>query len=199
MKKYGVDIASKCDEIKLKEQQTFMSNHHNYKNNFCLEEVREKINAKIRTPEVAHKKVETCFRKYGVEHVLQSPDIMMKKLQTTQERYGSPFYVNKEKEYQTKKANGSYLKHKTKCEQEVENLLLKKYSPEDIIYQYRDKRYPFVVDFYIKSVDIYIEVNGNWTHGPHPFNKDNSEDLKLLEKWQEKAVSSNYYRNAIYT
>ena len=176
-----------------------MKNHNGYKNNFSLDEVREKINKKIASPEIQVKKEKTCLYRYGVKSALQSPEIMKKKLNTTLQRYGVPFYSNKEKEFATKKRNNSYLKHKSKYEQVIEKSLLEKYSPEDIIYQYRDNNYPFVADFYIKSIDTYIEVNGNWTHGPHPFNANSKNDVELLDKWKEKAKTSKYYQNAIYT
>lgn len=199
LEKYGVDIVSKSDDIKVKAQQTFMKNHDGYKNNFSLKEVREKINDKLKTPEVQDRKRNTCLLKYGVEYVLQSPEVLQRKIETTIDRYGTPYYANKDKEYLTKLHNGSYLKHKTKYEQEIEKLLLENYSSDDIVYQYRSEKYPFVADFYIKSTDTYIEVNGNWTHGSHPFNKDNPEDIKKLNEWTEKSKTSKYYKNAIYT
>lgn len=199
LEKYGVDVVSKNASIKEKAENTFMKNHNGYKNNFSLDEVREKINKKIASPEIQVKKEKTCLYRYGVKSALQSPEIMKKKLNTTLQRYGVPFYSNKEKEFATKKRNNSYLKHKSKYEQVIEKSLLEKYSPEDIIYQYRDNNYPFVADFYIKSIDTYIEVNGNWTHGPHPFNANSKNDVELLDKWKEKAKTSKYYQNAIYT
>ena len=62
-----------------------------------------------------------------------------------------------------------------------------------------EKRYPFQCDFYVKSQDMFIEVNGNWTHGDHPFDSNNEDDLKTLKEWEEKAKTSKYYQNAIYT
>lgn len=81
----------------------------------------------------------------------------------------------------------------TYCYQE----LIKKYGESDIIRQYKDKRYPFFCDFYIKSKDLFIECNYHWTHGRHPFDKNNSEDIKKLNTWQEKAKTSDYYKRAI--
>ena len=36
-----------------------------------------------------------------------------------------------------------------------------------------------------------------WTHGKHPFNKDNNEDKILLEDWRNKALNSKFYKSAI--
>ena len=69
-----------------------------------------------------------------------------------------------------------------------------------IIKQYFDKeQYPFRCDFYIKSEDLFIEVHGNWTHGGRPFDPQDIECQKQLAEWEEKAKTSNYYKNAIYT
>ena len=70
---------------------------------------------------------------------------------------------------------------------------------EHIVYQYKTDKYPFVTDFYIKSLDLYIELNFHWTHGLHPFNENALEDIVLLNKWEEKAKISNFYKKAIDT
>lgn len=65
------------------------------------------------------------------------------------------------------------------------------------MYQYKDSRYPYSCDFYIKSKDLFIELNLHWTHGGHPFDKNNPEDLVKLNAWKEK--ENKYYNNAIHT
>ena len=30
--------------------------------------------------------------------------------------------------------------------------------------------------------DLYIEIQGSWTHGPHPYDSNNSDDLILKNK-----------------
>ena len=103
-----------------------------------------------------------------------------------------------EKQYQTKKKNNSF--NISNPENIFKEYLINKYGEENVISQYRDEnRYPFNCDFYIKSEDLFIELNLTWTHGGHPFNKDNEEDILLLEYWKQKAETSDYYKNAIYT
>jgi len=36
-----------------------------------------------------------------------------------------------------------------------------------------------------------------WTHGKHPFDITNKEDLALLEMLQEKSKTSKFYQNAV--
>ena len=102
-----------------------------------------------------------------------------------------------EKSYDTKKANKSF--NCSKPEDVYYNYLLSKYSETDIIRQYKDERYPHACDFYIKSLDLFIELNLNWTHGLHPFNPENPADINKLAMWQEKAKESKFYQKAIET
>lgn len=87
----------------------------------------------------------------------------------------------------------------SKKENKYYDYLLTIYNKEDIVRQYRDKRYPFNCDFYIKSEDRFIEIQGSWVHGKHPFDSKNIDDIKLLNGWKEKAKTSKYYQVAIYT
>lgn len=105
------------------------------------------------------------------------------------------------KRFNTMKANGT-LGHNQDTNAEIEyfNELLKTYDKNDIIHPYIDKdRYPFKCDFYIISEDKFIEVHGTWTHGGRPFDKNDPECINKLNVWKEKAKTSDYYKNAIYT
>ena len=63
--------------------------------------------------------------------------------------------------------------------------------PEGFRYgQSDDNRYPFSCDFYIKSLDLFIELNIHPSHGDHLFDENNKEDSKLLE--QLKIENSNW-------
>ena len=78
-------------------------------------------------------------------------------------------------------------------------MLVEYYGADDVITQYSaDKRYPFNCDFYIKSKDLFIELNLSWTHGGKLF-EGTDEDLTKLAVWEEKAKTSEYYKNAIQT
>lgn len=102
-----------------------------------------------------------------------------------------------EKAYNTKSKNKSW--NTSTPEDKYYGYLCSKYGAADIVRQYKDDRYPFACDFYIKSEDLFIELNLNWTHGGHKFDANSQEDLKKLADWQEKALTSDYYKNAIET
>ena len=65
-------------------------------------------------------------------------------------------------------------------------LYLSLYYP-DIIRQYRDnKRYPYNCDFYIPCLDMFVEFQGYYTHGTHPYNKNSIKDQVILERFKSK-------------
>lgn len=65
--------------------------------------------------------------------------------------------------------------------------------------QYKEKRYPFYCDFYIPKYDLFIELNHFVTHGKHPFNPNNQEDLDELKRLTKKVeeTNSNLYKAMI--
>lgn len=104
------------------------------------------------------------------------------------------------KRYNTQKERGTLcVNQDTEVERNFHQYLLTMYDEQDILHPYMDKeRYPFKCDFYIKSKDVFIEIHGNWTHGGMPYDENNEECQKKLALWQEKAKTSDYYKNAIY-
>lgn len=85
-------------------------------------------------------------------------------------------------------------------EEELYEDLVYIFSKDNVIREYMDKeRYPFHVDFYIKSEDMFIELNRFWHHGPHPFNSESEEDMELLSLWESKSDGKNQYAEAIKT
>ena len=195
--KYGFESASQNDAVKAKNRQTFLQNHPGYTSVSQLPGVGDAISRAASSDEVKQRREDTFQSRYGVKYGLQSPDIMQKKLDTTLARYGTLYYPNKEKEYQTKKINHSF--NISNPENQMYKDLCQQYGENNVTRQYRDERYPFVCDFYIPSEDLFIEYNGTWTHGGHPFDSMNLDDIYTLEQWKEKAVEHPYYQSAIYT
>lgn len=58
------------------------------------------------------------------------------------------------------------------------------FGKDDVIYnEIIDDRYPYHVDFYIKSRDLFIELNGDITHGDKWFDSSSDEDNEKLESY----------------
>lgn len=96
------------------------------------------------------------------------------------------------KRYLTCKKNNSFNKSylEEKCYQELCGI----FNVNDVLRQYKDVRYPFLCDFYIKSLDLFIECNFHWTHGKHTFNPDNDLDIQELNRIKNKMIESNFYK-----
>ena len=190
--RYDVDNISQLDEIKEKKRQTCLSNFgvncgfntELARNNLRIKYKKDKdeIIKKIKQSKLEkyrdenftnrEKSKQTCLQKYGVDNVI--------KLKTIQDKI-----------YLTKKKNNSFKK--SKQEENTYKLLKEKYS--DVIYQYKSEEYPFNCDFYIPSLDLYIECNYYWMHESHPFNINDPEDNLILKKWESK--KTRQYNNAI--
>ena len=187
LKKYGVKNPMQFIDIKNKSQKT-MIEKYGYKTNVQCEKTRAilKNNLGVEYPfqskEIQKKVKQTCLKKYGVENFYSS--VEYKNL------YKNKNWVKliKEKEYKTKKNNNSF--NKSYPEEEILKKLLKKFP--DTIYQYRSELYPFNCDFYIPSLDLYIEYQGIWTHGKEAYNKNNQEHIKIVNLWKEKSKEINF-------
>ena len=203
LEKYGVEYI-----IDLYRDTLYSDTIRNKIKQTCLEKYG--VEYVLQSDIIKNKSIQTCLEKYGVEYVLQSDIIKNKSIQTCLEKYGVEYYqqtlqgklhlsnIMKSKEVQnkinnTKKKNNSF--HTSKIEQQFKEYLEQNY-PNDFEYQYKSKLYPFNCDFYIKSLDLYIEIQGSWTHGKHPFDENNYEDINKLNIMKSK--NTKYYQNAIY-
>lgn len=107
-----------------------------------------------------------------------------------------------EKSNKTRKENNTF--NSSSDEQLFYKLLLNYFKEDDIVCQYNtlivenSNRYPFNCDFYIRSLDLFIELNRSWTHGIKPFNRKDPECRSLAMKIykQAKLTKSDYYKIA---
>ena len=163
----------------------------------------------LRGKEALEKTKRTLLDKYGVENASQSEIVKLKKEKTTLLHYGvkNPFQSEIIKKFcntkeaqnkiiDTKRRNGTFKT--SKPEDECYSILCNKFGVNDVQRQYNlDQRYPFHCDFYIKSKDIFIEYNGCWLHGKHPYDNKNKNDLRIVRKWRYRSKHSKFYRKAI--
>ena len=142
------------------------------------------------------RKTKETLEQYGVTNVFQLKEVKDKIKQTNLKRYGVEHNMqNKEVRNKvdiTKHKNGTF--NTSKPEQEIKRLLEEKFP--NVQYQYKSEKYPFNCDFYIPELDLYIEFQGIWTHGKHPFS-ESVEDLETLDKWKTESITSEFYKNAI--
>lgn len=185
LKKYGIDNPFKdVDKIK-KSYIDHLGVDHPMKNkDICV-----KVISKKDYKQEVLKRKETIKHKYTNEKLFNS-----NKSKLAWDNNHDNILI---KTYETKKKNNSF--NTSAGESIIYNYLCTIFDKSDIFREYSDDRYPFHCDFYIKSKDLFIELNLHWSHGGHLFNKDNKDDLQKLAKWEEKAHDSAYYKNAIKT
>lgn len=162
------------------------------------------INKKL-LPQTLEKIKNTNNKKYGVDYYVQTNEFKNKRIKTSIQKYGTNYPIqssivkNKynweeitKKIILTKEKNNTF---NTSKDEELSYIYLKeRYS--DVIRQYnQDKRYPFLCDFYIPSLDLFIECQYGWQHGNHPFDNNNQDDLNRLEMMKSK--NTRYYNNVI--
>lgn len=102
------------------------------------------------------------------------------------------------KDYATRKLHNTF--NSSSKEEIFYKQLLDENENKTIERQYRrDSRYPYSCDFYIVEDDLFIECNFHWTHGGKPYDPNDESCQEQLKEWEEKAKTSQFYRNAIET
>lgn len=190
LERYGCENVFQAEVIKQTINNTKLERYGNAKfvnpeqtKQTCLE--RYGYTSANQVPEFKEKKKQTCMEHFGVEYPMQSKEV--------QSKYN--FNDLKEKAFNTKKKNGTT--NTSKIQDWFTAELKKIYGEEDVATEYKDLRYPYHCDAYIKSLDLFIELNIYFTHGFHPYDRTSKADKITLDKWQEKAKNSKFFCNAI--
>lgn len=179
LEKYGVDSVFKVQKFRNQSLDTCIKKYASDEDD---------INSIVNIGQLKYIKDKiknTCLEKYGVENPMQT--------QYYKNLISSILSSNEiqEKIYNTKLLNNSF--NISYQEDVCFDLLKEKYS--DCIRQYKSELYPFNCDFYIPSLDLYIEYNGSHYHHYHPFDINDDNDINELNRLKEKAENSNAHKN----
>lgn len=147
-------------------------------------EKAEQIKAKLRNRIISQEQREKARQFHTGKKRPKEVCEKLRKIQLSKEHQAK---INK-----TKRKNNSWKT--SKLELKVKELLESKF--ENVKYQYRSKEYPFNCDFYVPKLNLYIEIQGSWTHGFKPY-IGSDEDLKKVGEWKKRGT--NYYLQAIDT
>lgn len=146
---------------------------------------------------VIEKLQKTNIERYGTLCVFQNEDVKNKRKETYIKHYGvdSPMKNREFNKYwfELRKKNKTF--NTSKIEQKLSEYFLQKSIKFKT--QYSSDVYPFNCDFYLPDYDLYIEIQGTWTHGLHPFNENDESDKNKLIYWKEKSNESVFYKTAI--
>lgn len=140
---------------------------------------------------------DTNILRYGTKYFTQRKEMIDKSKKTCVEKYGvdNPAKVNGflKKGFIKRKENGSFSS--SAFEEKVFELLKSRFP--NTSRQYSSKEYPFNCDFYIPEKDLYIELQGMWTHGFHPFDENSEQDLKRKKLLEVKSENNKFYKTAL--
>ena len=189
LKKFGVEFP--LQQLKKENSEIYQKISQTCINKFGVDSL-------LKNKEVREKIKQTNIQKYGVDNPLKNKEIREKIKQTNIQKYGVDNPL-KNKEIWKKSQDNRQISSKSKLENNFLNYLKLKYEPDDIITQYKSKEYPYYCDFYIKSINLYIEIQGHWTHNDHPFDINNLNDQLIMDIWRTKSLSDKYYKNALNT
>ena len=189
LKKFGVEFP--LQQLKKENSEIYQKISQTCINKFG-------VDSPLKNKEVREKIKQTNIQKYGVDNPLKNKEIREKIKQTNIQKYGVDNPL-KNKEIWKKSQDNRQISSKSKLENNFLNYLKLKYESDDIITQYKSKEYPYYCDFYIKSINLYIEIQGHWTHNDHPFDINNLNDQLIMNKWRTKSLSDKYYKNALNT
>lgn len=191
LKKYGVDNVFKVPEIIEK----------------CRNTLYEKTGYRfaLQNKDSINKMMLTNLINYGTLQYNMSNEYCRARIEKTNlEKYGNinPFgskEIIKKLNYKKQHEHAVQTMVKNGCGMSGEenicyDILLSKFDYNDIKRQYKESRYPYHCDFYIKSLDLFIEYQGYWTHNNHIFNPMDLNDINILKIWESKN-----YQNGIYT
>ena len=151
----------------------------------------------------------TCKVKYGVDYAVlrtelkekvQTDEVKEKQKISRAKSWSCKSKEEKKKIYikvrKSKKTNGTIASSKS-FEDHWYNKLKIVFPYYTILRQYSDIRYPFSCDFYIKELDLFIEMQGKYFHNKRPF-KECKEDIAeynaLIVKGKQAASIAKVWR-----
>lgn len=116
--------------------------------------------------EIKLKKQNTCLQKFGYPHAAQNSDIKQKMINTFQEKYGTnhPLLNEhvKQKALQTMKKKG-VVQSQSILESRFFNTLKELFGTDDVEQHILCNNWN--IDFYIRSLDVYVQFDGVYWHG----------------------------------
>ena len=218
LEKYGETTPLKNKEVKEKIKQTCLEKYgteNPTSNPLIYNKIKSTCIRKYGVPylmqnnEIKNKSKQICLKKYGVINAGGSIESLNKIKQTCLEKYGvNTYFKTKEcimkshtkevlnKSIETKRKNHTF--NTSKMEEKMFLYIKERFPLVERQYN-KDKRYLYNCDFYIPELDYFIELNGTWTHGKHPFDATSIQDQIILERWKEKSKEHPFYVNAIET
>lgn len=177
------EIRLVAEKSKKTQQERWRQKDEDFKKAYSEKRSREMLSRSSEAKEQTRKKYQAYWNNLSQE---EKEEINRKKSISSKK-----VWKNKNEEL-LKKRHDTYIKNRevqkqklcrTIAEQKLYDILIKKYS--DVVYDIRvDDRYPFYCDFYIPSLDLFIELQAHPSHGRLPYSMLTFEEYsKYPNKW----------------
>lgn len=205
-RKYG-GISPFCSEdVQQKAHDTIMDTY-GVTNAFLIPEAREKYEKTcmelfgtpfaIQSPKIREKIQETCLKRWGAKTPFESRIILEQAHQQMRKMYHVENIMKlqefRNKVTDTKRNHGTFTS--SSGEEMLYEILVDLFGEDDVKRQYQSELYPFACDFYIPSRNMYIELNGHWSHTDHWYDISSREDAEIVDLWCER--DTLYYKNSL--
>lgn len=197
--KFGGNAPACSKDVLIKMKQTNLERHgdENFNNRESASKTMiERYGGIGNASEVIKSKQQkTMIDKYGKDNSMFIDDIKDKMRSNNMEKYGVE-WVTQDRSV-LDKITATKRKNKTFSTSKIEKQFEAYLKENNINYktQYKSEVYPFNCDFYFPDYDLYLEIQGSWTHGYRPFNPSNNNDQIQLLEWQSK--NNKFYNSAI--
>ena len=183
---------------------------HGVENPMQLKETRDKIKKTLldrygvenpsHCEEFKEKRKRTHLEKYGHAETFQSPEMLAKREVTWMKKYGQKDPRNQSHLQEIAKRNSfeAMMQSPQKWSSKIENSFAENLSSEfgNIVRQKRVNRWP--IDFYIPSIDTYVQLDGVYWHGldkPIEEIRESSKprDIGRVGKWEQDRKQDEWF------
>ena len=187
--KAKAEAARQSEEAKEKKKQT-MLDRYGYEHTFQNPEVRKKAKESFEKYREEHPGFMTATLKKRANDYAEMLKILRENPGTSIDDYRDiPEYEDYVKAYDrssetiekiftTQKKHGTL--NTSNPEEELYNILTEKFN--DVIRHYSDNRYKYKCDFYIPSLDLFIEYQGSMFHNRKPYTENYKDELEYIKE-----------------
>ena len=155
--------------------------------------------------------IKTRVARYGVKYSSQIPGVMNKAANTNLERYGTVNPMNAPsitatydqdamhvKRLNTMKRNGTIGRRTSMPEQAFHQSLIDKFGSEHVDVQIKVPGRRWAIDFYVRPINTWIQVDGVYWHGlDRPIKEiakhKTKQDVQIHKKWLDDRVQDAWF------
>lgn len=181
LEKYGETSYLKTDKGKEK-VKNIMLEKYGVEYSCYLDSNIFKTNNPQKNPKIKERTRQTNIKRYGGPSPTSSKEIYFKQRKTFKE-HNKNFKSSKFEEYAYKQLQIKF------------NNVIRNYNT---LIDEHSERYPYNCDFYIKDLDLFIEIQGSQFHHFHPFDSNNQDDINELNRLK-KLTSEHLQYDAMIT